>query len=119
MVAMNEYLEQPELVAELPRGELGALLVKVKALEGAILAQLLAPDGSASPQAGEDRLLDIEQAAATLRVSRSWLYTRAKRLGLAIKLGDGTLRFSSAALQRFMQQNRVDVGARRRRIKAA
>ena len=49
MVAMNEYLEQPELVAELPRGELGALLVKVKALEGAILAQLLAPDGSASP----------------------------------------------------------------------
>lgn len=43
---------------------------------------------------GDDRLVDINEAAKLLSVSKDWLYHNKKRLPFAIKTGPKLLRFS-------------------------
>lgn len=104
----GQLLADPQAPLNLSRDQCAALLAQVKALEGRLLARLLADNQNATngeaSAADSDRLLTIAQAAQLLSVSKSWLYHRAARLGLARKLGDGTLRFSYAACQRFIKQ---------------
>jgi hypothetical protein len=96
--------------AGLPLTTIAALQARCIAALGALAtAQLLAsnangqgPAADTSP-AAEERLLTVDEAASKLSVTPQWLYRRAKRLGLAIKLGDGTLRFSSAALDAYVK----------------
>lgn len=106
-MACENDLDQIDLT-RLSRAEAAEMLARVKALEGRLLARLLADNQSATngePSAADgDRLLTIAQAAELLSVSRSFLYHRAARLGLARKLGDGTLRFSFIACQRFIKK---------------
>jgi hypothetical protein len=59
-------------------------------------------------------LLTVDEAAAKLAVTPEWLYRRGKRLGLAVKLGDGTLRFSNTALEIYIRENTAGGGFRRR-----
>jgi hypothetical protein len=96
----------------IPPEQIPALLLQ-------IAARLMAgtsPATKAEPTVG-DQLLTCEQAAAKLAVTPEWLYRRAKRLGLAVKLGDGTLRFSSAALDAYIKGQTVStVPTRRRRV---
>lgn len=66
-----------------------------------VLASVQRTDREMSPDG--DRLLTIAQAAELLSVSKSWLYHKAARLGIARKLGDGTLRFSFVACQRLIK----------------
>jgi predicted DNA-binding transcriptional regulator AlpA len=96
-------------VSRLSRAECAALLAQSKALEGRLLARLLTTDESATREiTGDgDRLLTIEQAAQLLSVTRSWLYHHAKRLGLAVRLGSGTLRFSHARILQYMLESAV------------
>jgi hypothetical protein len=99
-------------VSRLTRAECAAALAKLKALEGALLARLLTSDERAatSESSGDgDRLLTVSQASELLAVTKSHLYRNAKRLGLAVKLGDGTLRFSFLACQRFIARSAVAV----------
>ena len=63
----------------------------------------------------EDRLLTVGEAAAKLAVKPGWLYRRGKTLGLAVKLGDGTLRFSNQALEGYIRENTTEIAIRRRR----
>jgi hypothetical protein len=102
-----DFLDRPELIDTLDRDHLGALLAKTSALQGALLARLLSGDAaqSAATEIG-DKLLTVEQASEILAVSKSWLYARGKNLGLAVKLGDATLRFSNAAIQGFIRESR-------------
>jgi len=58
-------------------------------------------------------LLTINEAAAKLAVQPEWLYRRGKRLGLAVKLGDGILRFSNTALERYIRENTAGISIRR------
>lgn len=95
-------------ISRLSRAEATELLAQAKALEGRLLAKLLTDAGaSAQPQAssngGPDRLLSLDEASQLLSVSKSWLYHNAKRHHLAVKLGDGTLRFSFLACQRYIK----------------
>lgn len=103
-------------IPNLGQPELAALLAELMALEGLVLARLLA--GPSTPVT-EDRLLTVEEAAAMLAVSPQWLYRRGKRLGLAVKLGDGTLRYSSATIQRFIRDRSAEAphrGASKRAV---
>jgi predicted DNA-binding transcriptional regulator AlpA len=95
-------------LARLSRAECAELLAQVKALEGQLLARLLADHAnSQTTNAPEsDRLLTIEQAAELLTVSKSWLYHKASQLGLARKLANGTLRFSFIACQKYIKRSR-------------
>ena len=117
---LDEVADDPTLARELPSTAIAALLAKCAALQSALAAALL--DSRQTPQNaadGEDRLLTVDEAAAKLSVTREWLYRRGKRLGLAVKLSDGTLRFSSVALEAYINGNKVPVIPLARRRKAA
>jgi hypothetical protein len=93
-------------ITRLTRAERAVLLAECKALEGRLLAGLLADsdrETTNDASVGGDRLLTVDQTSAMLAVPRPWLYRRAKRLGLAVKLGDGTLRFSFRACQKLIE----------------
>lgn len=72
----------------------------------AALAALAVTSGTTGPppaaEDGEDRLLDVDEAAARLGVSSDWLYRRAARLPFTVRLGR-TLRFSVRGLDRFIR----------------
>lgn len=91
----------------LSRAECADLLAQVKALEGRLLAKLLSSLGEQVVHEADgstgDRLLSIAEASQLLSVSKSWLYHNAKRHYLAVRLGDGTLRFSFLACQRYIK----------------
>jgi len=94
---------------DLSRAELSALLAQVKALEGRLLAKLLMTgDQPKAHDASGDRLLSCEQTAAMLTVPKAWLYQRGRKLGLAVELGTGTLRFSHAAIQAYIKSRAVN-----------
>jgi predicted DNA-binding transcriptional regulator AlpA len=84
-------------LSRLTRAECAALL-------GPLLARLLATDESPVRESNSDgdRLLTIAEVEQLLKVTRSWIYHHSKRLGFAVKLGDGTLRFSHARIQQYM-----------------
>jgi hypothetical protein len=113
---LDEVADDPTLARELPSTAIAALLAKCAALQSALAAALLdsrqTPKNSAD---GEDRLVTVDEAAAKLSVTREWLYRRGKRLGLAVKLGDGTLRFSSIALDAYIKGQAISTAPVRRR----
>jgi predicted DNA-binding transcriptional regulator AlpA len=98
-------------IASIPRSRIASPIIQ-------LAARLAEPEESAfAPEAAGDNLLTVEQAAAKLGVTPEWLYRRGKRLGLAVKLGDGTLRFSQAALDTYIKNQTVStVPTRRRRV---
>jgi predicted DNA-binding transcriptional regulator AlpA len=85
-----------------------------------LFAALVSSGQSGQGQQAEIRLLTVEEAAAKLGVTREWVYRRGKGLGLAVKLTDGTLRFSSVALDAYINGQTISTAppARRRRQKA-
>ena len=93
---------------------------KLSSIHSALAAALFSSDqcrqGGTGPQA-ETRLLTVAEAAAKLSVTREWLYRRGKSLGLAVKLSDGTLRFSSIALDEYINRQTFSPVNRRRRAK--
>ncbi len=106
---LTAYLEAPERVSELSRAQLGELLSQTKSLEGAIFARLLTDDhaGSGDESVREDKLLTVDETAAMLGVTKGWVYRRGAKLGLAVKLGDGTLRFSRNTIQQYILESAV------------
>ena len=100
-------------IDELSRAELSAHYVELQARSAAVLAKLLSGDAQPPADTG-DRLLTIDEAAAALAVSKAWLYRR-KNLGLAVKLGDGTLRYSASAVQTYIRESKINGTARRRK----
>ena len=56
--------------------------------------------------ASADRLLDVEEAAAVLGVTKRWLYSRAGRLPFARHLSHRALRFSEVGLRRWIDRTR-------------
>jgi predicted DNA-binding transcriptional regulator AlpA len=69
----------------------------------AACASRLAQAKSSSGVAAEDKLLDVDEAAALLGVSRSWLHHRPQ-LPFRRKIG-GKLKFSKAGILRWQQHD--------------
>jgi hypothetical protein len=63
----------------------------------------------------EEQLLTVDQAAHRLSVPREWLYRRCERLGLAVKLADGTLRISNIALDAYIMSRTISPASGRHR----
>jgi predicted DNA-binding transcriptional regulator AlpA len=55
----------------------------------------------------EDRLVEIDEAAKILSVSKEFLYRNHKRLPFTRRLGRGLLRFSVNAMQRWIKSKKV------------
>ena len=92
-------------VSSLSRAECAALL-------GKLIERLLTSDESKTSaahetrQADADKLLTVEQVATTLGVPRTWVYRNGRKLGLAVELGKGTIRYSQTAIQAIIQKQR-------------
>jgi predicted DNA-binding transcriptional regulator AlpA len=52
---------------------------------------------------GDDELLDVNETARRLAVSRDWVYRNGKVLPFAMRVGTRHLRFSSRGLDRWLR----------------
>lgn|GEM_PF-681759 len=119
IVTLEDLSREPLRARGLSRDTIATLLAQCGGAQGALLAALASSNESAEAQNQEDRLLTVGDAATKLAVKPEWLYRRGKRLGLAVKLGDGTLRFSNRALEGYIRENTGKIAIRRRRRTAA
>jgi predicted DNA-binding transcriptional regulator AlpA len=87
-------------VAELPVEALPALLVELAALQSAIAARMAQAPAQA-PESAEDRLLDVDQAAEVLGVSKDVLYSSPTLKTARVKIG-GRVLFSSNRIQAYI-----------------
>lgn len=104
-------------IADVPAAlaSLAAEQSRLAAQQSALAARLLAAPAPAPQTDAGDQLFTVDEAAARLAVTPEWLYRRGKRLGLAVKLGDGTLRFSSVALNAYIKGQTISPASTRRR----
>jgi len=118
--SLDELVRDPRLALSLPAEVLAALAARIAVIQSALVAAqfALAADGGApTAQAAQpDELLTVEQAAGVLSVPVEWVYKRARRLGLVVQLGQGTLRISRAKLDAYIRGQAVtSTGAMRRK----
>jgi hypothetical protein len=114
-ITIEDLSREPLRARVLSPETIATLLAQCGAAQGALLAALALLNWDAQAPNHENRLLTVGEAAARLAVKPEWLYRRGKRLGLAVKLGDGTLRFSNQALERYIRENTAEIAIRRRR----
>jgi hypothetical protein len=115
---LDELVREPARARSLPPETIAELLARCGTAQGVLLAALVrsSQNGHVSTiQQAEVRLLTVDEAATKLGVTPEWLYRRGKGLGLAAKLGDGTLRFSSVALDAYIKGQTISAAPARRR----
>jgi predicted DNA-binding transcriptional regulator AlpA len=102
-------------VSRLTRVECAALFAETKSLEGRLLARLLTSEESAARESSGDgdKLLDVNQAAEMLSVSRQWIYRNGRNLNLVVELGKGTIRYSQAAILAYVRKSTAKSHARK------
>jgi hypothetical protein len=88
-------------VAELPDDRLPAALASASAVVAAIAARLAQRGAQALGEPAEDRLLDVDQAAAVLGISTDMLYGSPALKTLRVKVG-GRVLFSARRLQAYI-----------------
>jgi hypothetical protein len=114
-VTLEDLSREPLRARTLSPETIATLLAQCGTAQGALLAALASSNRNEQAPDQENRLLTVGEAAARLAVKPEWLYRRGKRLGLAVKLGDGTLRFSNQALERYIRENTTEIAIRHRR----
>lgn len=101
---MIETLEKlKSAVATVPREKLPTVLGALREMEASIMLRLHAVPSPSKVVPHHDELLDIEQAAARLSVSKPWLYANWKTLPFARKLEWG-LRFSAKGIEEYISR---------------
>jgi predicted DNA-binding transcriptional regulator AlpA len=108
---LDEIAHDPALAIGLPREVQIALLSQCGAAQGALIGAM--SGGNSGSAASSDSLLTVEEAAEMLRVTADWVYRRGKRLGIAVKLDNGTLRFSRSAVAELIEKNLIPKVPRR------
>ena len=98
-----DFLERPEAIADLSRDEISTLFVKVRALEGALLAKLLSGDAA---QPGSDSM-NADALAAALGQSRRGGFRHAKDLPFVTRTGAKSAVGSRAGLNRWLKARRA------------
>jgi predicted DNA-binding transcriptional regulator AlpA len=88
-------------VASAEREELPPLLGRLEALKSTLTLRLFSSSTPGASPTGQDRLLDVKEAAERLRTSADFLYRRARRLPFTVHLGR-QLRFSSRGIDTFI-----------------
>jgi predicted DNA-binding transcriptional regulator AlpA len=77
---------------------------RLEALKLRLVLRLQTPTAAPAAEKGdEDRLLDVDQAAALLGVKKSWIYDHSPELS-PIPLPGRLLRFSEAKVRRWMRR---------------
>jgi predicted DNA-binding transcriptional regulator AlpA len=91
----KELIEDPVLEDELP----AAVLI----LAAQLVEKCLTKAEARNKTAGSDRLIEIDEAAERLKVSRSWLYRRSGKLPFAVHNGR-RLAFSEKGIEEYIRR---------------
>jgi predicted DNA-binding transcriptional regulator AlpA len=103
MPAIEELLDNPSRVADLPTEAARALFVRLAGLQAALtVAVLPASAPEKSPSQKGDRFLDAEEVDAMIGKSRSWVEHNVDELPERRRVG-GEGRWSEREIQRWMQ----------------
>jgi predicted DNA-binding transcriptional regulator AlpA len=113
--SLDDLSRDPSLVRDLPARTLEAIVIKCAALQSAAAVALAEAAERSKKDDGGDRLLSVEEAADKLSVSKDWVYRRGKKLGLAVPLATGTLRYSNKAIEQHIERRRSPAKAPRTR----
>ena len=97
--SLDALVNDPDMVEQLPLAVVRVLWITLGSLERVLELKLFL--GAEKPR--EDRLLNIEEAAAILGKTKDWLYRRAERLPFTAREGR-LLRFSNNGIQQYIRQ---------------
>jgi predicted DNA-binding transcriptional regulator AlpA len=84
----------------LPVEEFPFLLGRMETVRETVRLQMAAP----SPLQAPDNLLDAQEAAQRLKMSKDWLYANAKELPFVVHMGSA-LRFSERGIEAYIRGN--------------
>ena len=107
-LTLNDLLQNPQRVMDLPREVVPDMLCQLGAIQTALTVHWLTASvsqvGAMWPEPEEDVLLDVDKAAQRLGTSKDWLYRHADKLPFTIRLGARQLRFSARGIERYIRQ---------------
>ena len=92
-------LADPARAAELPVEVIPALIGELEQLKAMLWARIAVPKSDRN--GANDQLLDVDQAAERLGVTRDWL-RRRRELPFVVRLSQGVVRYSSRGLERYL-----------------
>jgi hypothetical protein len=108
---LKALVASPDRIADLPDAEIRRLLVEITVLQSrlssvaeAILVRVLPRDDKART---EDRLLQVDEAAALLGVDGRWIRRRARVLPFVRRLSGKAIRVSEEGLKRWVAGRRA------------
>ena len=103
MIRLAELAANPGVLGQVATEEIAGLLTELAALQTSLAIRLLNDSADrAQDAAAEDRLLDIEEAAGKLGVSKDWLYRRSDKLPFTVRIGRA-LRFSGRGIEKYIR----------------
>jgi predicted DNA-binding transcriptional regulator AlpA len=104
---LARLLQDPRRVAEIPPDQVPMLLAELERVRADLWRRMISASATQNGQPAvraEDRLLDVEEAAQKLGVSKDWLYRRADKLPFTIRVSAARLRFSEQGIERWIRQ---------------
>ena len=106
---LNALLADPSRAIQTSREEAVALLATLAALQVALLRAACSPAEAQHRKlegAEQDRMLDVEEAAEVLGVTKRWLYRHAKQLPFTRPISRKIVRFSRGGITRWLATRR-------------
>lgn len=100
--SLDELAAEPGKVATLPAAVVRDLYPAAARVEADLRARLFAGGDRAASTAAEERALGLEEAAKVLGMKPPTLYRKWRTLGIGYKDADGHVKFTRAALDRYL-----------------
>jgi hypothetical protein len=100
---LSTLVIDPARVGEVPSELVPVLVLRVAGILAALSSRNVTIDRVAGEPVGDDELLDVNETARRLAVSRDWVYRNGKVLPFAMRVGTRHLRFSSRGLDRWLR----------------
>jgi len=101
---LTDLLNHNTKVCELPLEVIPAMLGELEQLKAALWLRLSVPqNGRGESSSSGDRLLDVEETARKLGMTKDYLYRNSNDLPFSVRVGKGQLRFSEAGIDRYIK----------------
>ncbi len=100
-------VEDAALVEGAPLRDLPAIIGHLETLKAVAFARLVGGQGEAASEAAPDAVLTVAEVAEDLQKSPDWVYTHAKALPFAYRIGR-QWRFSRRGLEKFKEAKCVE-----------
>jgi predicted DNA-binding transcriptional regulator AlpA len=103
--SLDAIAADPRCLFGLSRDTVSALLMRSAVVQSALAAaQFSAPDDNTHRENdGEDRLLDVKDAAVWLSLKVDYLYRHADEFPFTVRVAPGQLRFSTKEIKRYIK----------------